>query len=82
MVWQPVWKAIIAQIELCSMASTLVIDLTGQSSYDIFACLSVLFTSVTAIMLESKNNFTIVNYTCRCLNKYYLSQDSHINSTY
>ena len=64
------------------MASTLVIDLTGQSSYDIFACLSVLFTSVTAIMLESKNNFTIVNYTCRCLNKYYLSQDSHINSTY
>ena len=46
----------------------MVIDLTGQSSYDIFACLSKLFTSVTAIMLESENNFTIiVNYTCRCL---------------
>lgn len=61
----------------------MVIDLTGQSSYDIFACLSVLFTSVTAIMLESENNFTIiVNYTCRCLIKYYWSQDSHINSPY
>ena len=47
---------------------TLVMDLIGHSSYDIFGCLSVLFTIIiVAIVLESEYNSynIIVIYTCK-----------------